>query len=164
MCRGTKRGTSGATRSSHSVTSAFRITALASTRSSAPTTSCCANTPSGPWRSGKRGSRKVERRSAGLGSGAQARDAELVRKLAGAVGDRVPHLLGLEQNRVAALREDLADQPFRAADGHLCERGAVLEGRRPALGRPACRDAFQAEHLRAPRITQPSRPEGGPPL
>src|SRR5207253_2908302 len=39
---------------------------------------------------------------------------------------------------------------------------AVLEGRRPALGRPACRDAFQVEDLRGPRITQSSRLEGRP--
>ena len=34
-----------------------------------------------------------------LGAGAKARNAELVRQLARAIGNRLAHLLGLEQDR-----------------------------------------------------------------
>ena len=62
-----------------------------------------------------------------LGAGAEARDAELVRELPRTVGYCLAHRVGLEQDRLAALRQDFADQPFSAADGHLREGGAVLQ-------------------------------------
>ena len=52
--------------------------------------------------------------SGGLGARSEPRDAELVSELAGTVGDRLAHLLGLEQDRLAALRQHFADQIGRA--------------------------------------------------
>src|SRR5204863_227430 len=85
---------------------------------------------------------------------AQAGDAELVPELARARDDRGAHLLRLEQDRLAPLRKDLADQPLRAAHGHLRERRAVLEQRCPALGGPAGGDALGVEHLGGARVAQ----------
>ena len=45
-----------------------------------------------------------------LGAGAEARDAELVRELPRTVGHCFAHRVGLEQDRLAALRQDFADQ------------------------------------------------------
>src|SRR5258705_9020877 len=84
---------------------------------------------------------------AGLGAGAKARNAELVRELARAVGNCLSHLFGLEQDRLAALRQDLADQPFDASDRHLRKSGAVLQRHRAALSSPAGRDALEVQNL-----------------
>src|SRR5262249_43419875 len=96
-----------------------------------------------------------------LGADAQTRDAELVRELAGAGSDRIAHLLGLEQRRLAALREDLADQPFLAPDGHLGERRPVLEGRRAAFAPPRGGPSLGVHPLRRPRVTQAARLDRG---
>ena len=69
-----------------------------------------------------------------LGAYSKASDAELVPELARTVGDSLSHLLGLEQDRVAALREHFANQPLHAADRHLCQSRAVLQRRRAAFG------------------------------
>ena len=71
---------------------------------------------------------------------AEALDAELLRELARARGERGAQLVGLEHDRLAALREDLALEPLVAADGDLAQRAAVGELARAALDRVA-RDA-----------------------
>src|SRR5205823_8777163 len=63
-----------------------------------------------------------------------AAEPELAEKGPRPLCDPAPQFGRLQHYGLAAEREDLADQPLLAADGHLLDRGAVLEpfrARRP---------------------------------
>ena len=63
---------------------------------------------------------------------AQALDPEHLRELAGAGGDARAQLRRAEDDRLAALREDVALEPLVAADRYLPERGTAFTMTLPA--------------------------------
>src|SRR5205085_612871 len=103
-----------------------------------------------------------ERRSAKpsyyLLADAEPRDAELLRQRAGLGGDPVAQILGLEHDGLAAVRKDLADQPFLAADRDVGDGAAVLPRLGSALERPAAHLGGVEDPSRA-RAAEPRRLE-----
>src|SRR4029077_14895204 len=74
--------------------------------------------------------------------------------------DVLTHLVGFEEDGFTALGEHLADQPLRAADGHLGKGVSVLEKSRSTLGGPACRDASEIEDPCAACVAESAGLEG----
>ena len=104
--------------------------------------------------------------AAALRLDAQPLDAELFRELARARGDAGAQLGGLEHDRLAALREDLALEPLVAADRDLAQRAAVRRAcarraRSRSARSPACRGRARssrraAASARSPRAARTS--------
>src|SRR5438445_4800791 len=90
-------------------------------------------------------------------------DAELLRERLRASGDRAAQLLRLEENRLAPQRENLALEPFVAADRQVAHGAAVGEQPRTSFDRPA-RDLRVVEDLRRARVAEPRRLESLPRL
>src|SRR5512132_2227340 len=67
-------------------------------------------------------------------------------------------VVGLEDDRVAAVGEDLALEPLRASDGQFGDGGPVSESAGAALDRPAG-DLRRVEHTRHARIAEAARLE-----
>src|SRR5207249_750224 len=70
------------------------------------------------------------------------------------IGDPRAQLLRLAQNRLAAEREDLADQPVLAADCDLFDRRAVLQQPRRAALEPPARDLGRVPDLDRSGVAQ----------
>src|SRR5690348_13651425 len=91
-----------------------------------------------------------------LRADAHALDAELLRERLRAGRDRVPQLVRLEQDGLAAEGEHLALEPLVAADRQVADGASVGKRPRPALDRPAG-DRLVVEHLRGARVAEPRR-------
>src|SRR5205085_10712483 len=104
----------------------------------------------------------VHARPAGAGLGlrcrANAGDAELSLQLLRSLRHGPAEFRRLEDDRFAAVAEDLADQPLRAADRLLRHRRAVGQRVRALLDFPAC-DLLRVPDLGRPGIAEDVRIE-----
>src|SRR6185437_4502080 len=92
---------------------------------------------------------------------AQALDAELLGELARAGADAGAELVRLEDDRLAALRENLALEPLVASDRDIADRAAADELPRSALDLVAGY-LRRVENPRGARAPQPRRLEAFP--
>src|SRR5437762_10671686 len=95
--------------------------------------------------------------------GAEALDAQLARELTRACGDLLAHVCRLQDDRLAAPGEDLADEPVLRADRRLRDGAPVLQRPRAALELVA-RDGLRVPDPGEPGVRQPVRLEVGAPL
>src|SRR5207253_1871174 len=94
-----------------------------------------------------------------LGAGSKPSDPELLGERLRVRGDVATQVCGLEDDRLASVREDLAEEPLLAADRCLGNRRTVREGTSISALDPPPGDRLRVPDPGVPDVAQPARLE-----